>query len=186
MVVTPESDQCPTGGWLVRCERVDGPAAGFESDGAPAVEVADDVQAKAKARSRASLDVAAVQSGLTINVIDLVDPAPKGDRLTYKIIVSNDGALPERNVSVVATVPQGMTPVLMDTGGRFEHRWGGRTIAGQIVRFDPVAEIRPGQQREYQVVVRSLEAGQLTFRAEVTSDKLAQPLGAEATTEVLP
>ena len=33
------------------------------------------------------------QSGLTINVIDLVNPVPKGDELTYKIIVSNKGTL---------------------------------------------------------------------------------------------
>ena len=114
------------------------------------------------------------------DVVDLADPVPKGDKLTYKIIVSNDGALSERNVSVVATVPRGMIPVRIDTGGP-----GGRTITGQIVRFDPVAEVRPGQQREYRVFVRTLEAGRATFRAEVTSENLLQPLGAEATTEVL-
>ncbi len=43
-----------------------------------------------------------------------------------------------------------------------------------------------GQQHEYQVVVRILKAGNLTFQAELTSDKLLQPLGTEATTEVLP
>ena len=118
------------------------------------------------------------QSGLTIQVIDLVDPVPKGDELTYKIIVSNDGALSDQNVGVVATLPRGMIPLQAGPGRR--------TITGQIVRFDPVAEIRPGDKREYRVVVRTLLAGQLTFRTELTSDKLPQPLGAEATTEVLP
>ncbi len=125
-------------------------------------------------------DIVAVPSGLRINVIDLTDPVPKGDKLTYKIIVSNDGALSERNVSLVATVPRGMIPIRVDTGGQ-----SGQTIIGQIVRFDPVAEIRPGERREYRVLVQILEAGQATFRAEVTSNNLPQPLGAEATTDVL-
>ena len=177
-VVTRHTDQCPVGGWLARRESVDGPAACFGSDGAQSVEVAADDAGQAKAK--APLDVVPAQSGLTINVIDLTDPVPKGEKLTYKIIVSNDGASSEQNVSVVATVPRGMIPVQAGaTGPR------GRTITGQIVRFDPVAKIRPGEQREFQVVVQTLEAGQPTFRAEVTSDKLPQPLGAEATTDVL-
>ena len=120
-------------------------------------------------------------SGLTINVIDLTDPVPKGDKLTYKIIVSNDGTLLERNVSVVATVPHGMIPVWIDTGQPSR-----RTITGRIVRFDPVAEIRPGERREYRMTVQALRAGQLTFRAELTSDNLLEPLGAKATTDVMP
>ena len=176
-VVTRHADQCPIGGWLVRRQGVDGPAAGVGSDGARSVEMA---AAADQAKAKDSPDAGAAPRGLTINVVDLTDPVPTGDKLTYKIIVSNDGALSERNVSVVATVPRGMIPVRIDTGGP-----GGRTITGQIVRFDPVAEVRPGQQREYRVFVRTLEAGRATFRAEVTSENLLQPLGAEATTEVL-
>ncbi len=123
----------------------------------------------------------ASQSGLTINVIDLTDPVPKGNRLTYKIIVSNGGTLSEKNVLVVVTLPEGMTPIETGADGAI-----GRTTTGQIVRFDPVAEIGPGEQREYQVVVRALEAGQQTVRAELSSDKLSRPLDAEATTVVLP
>lgn len=177
-VVTRHPDQCPVGGWLVRRERVDGPAAGLEPDGAQSIEAATDDAGQAEAK--APRDVGTARSGLTINVIDLTDPVPKGDKLTYRIIVSNDGALSERNVSVVATIPRGMIPVQIGATGP-----GGRTVTGQIVRFDPVAEIRPGEQREYQVVVQTLEAGNATFCAELTSDKLPQPLGAEANTEVL-
>ncbi len=177
-VVRRYTDRCPTAGWVVRRESVNGPAARVGPDGAQSVEVATEDAGQAKAKP--PLDVVPAQSGLTINVIDLTDPVPKGDKLTYKIIVSNDGALSERNVSLVATVPRGMIPVEIGTGGP-----GGQTITGQIVHFDPVGEIRPGEQREYRVLVQTLEAGQLTFRAEVTSNNLPQPLGAEATTEVL-
>ncbi|MFC1596766.1 hypothetical protein ACFL5Q_02360 [Planctomycetota bacterium] len=172
------TDRCPTAGWVVRREGVDGPALGVGPDGAQSVEMA--VKDAGQAKAKASPDVVPAQSGLTIHVIDLTDPVPKGDQLTYKIIVSNDGALSERNVSLVATVPRGMIPVEIGTGGP-----GRQTIIGQIVRFDPVGEIRPGEQREYRVLVQTLEAGQATFRAELTSNNLPQPLDAEATTEVL-
>lgn len=177
-VVARHADQCPVAGWLACRESVDGPAAGFESNGAQSIEAAADDAGQAEAE--APLDAGAAQSGLTIDVIDLADPVPKGEKLTYKIIVSNRGAPSELNVSVVATVPRGMIPVQIDTRGPV-----GRTITGQIVRFDPVAEIRPYEQREYRVGVQILEAGQATFRAEVSSNNLLQPLGAEATTEVL-
>jgi hypothetical protein len=126
-------------------------------------------------------DVVAVLSGLTIDVIDLADPIPKGTELTIKIIVSNAGTLSERNVSVVATVPSGMIPVETDPSEP-----GRRTIDGQTVRFDPIAEIRPGERREYRMTVRAQRAGQLAVRAELTGGNLRQPLGAEATTEVMP
>ena len=173
------TDRCPAAGWQVRYGTVDSPAAALKPNGAQSLDAATAGAGRPKADAHA--DIVAAQSGLTINVIDLADPVPKGDELTFKIIVSNDGTLSERNVSVVATVPRGMIPVPIDAG-----QPGGGTITGQIVRFDPVAEIRPGERREYRVIVRTLRAGQLAFRAELTSDNLLQSLGAEATTEVIP
>ncbi|HUT11645.1 MAG TPA: hypothetical protein VMY42_14185 [Thermoguttaceae bacterium] len=134
----------------------------------------------AQAEARAFLDIVALQSGLTIDVVDLADPVRQGARLTYKIVVTNNGTATEQNVSVTATLPLGMVPDPLGTTGP-----GGRTIAGQAVRFDPVAEILPGETREYRVVVQTFQPGQLTVRAELTSPKLIQPLSAEATTEVL-
>ena len=172
-------DQCSAAGRQARYGTVESPATALKPNGAQAAEAAPADAVQAEANDPA--EIVTAQSGLTINVIDLADPVPKGDELTFRIIVSNDGTLPERNVSVVATVPHGMIPIPTDTG------WpGGRTITGQIIRFDPVAEIRPGERREYRVIVRTLTAGQLAFRAELTSDNLVQPLVAEANTEVIP
>jgi uncharacterized repeat protein (TIGR01451 family) len=141
------------------------------------VIVADSSQPKADSAP----DMVAAQSGLKIDVIDLSDPVPKGTELTIKIIVSNAGTLSERNVSVVATIPSGMSPVEADPSEP-----GRRTITGQTVRFDPVAEIRPGERREYRMTVLTQRAGQFAVRAELTGGNLRQPLGAESTTEVMP
>jgi len=135
----------------------------------------------ARAEARAFLDIVTLQSGLTIDVVDLADPVRQGARLTYKIVVANHGTAAEGNVSVTATLPLGMVADPLGTTGP-----GGRTIAGQTVRFDPVVEILPGETREYRVVVQVFQPGQMTLRAELTSASLLQPLGAEATTEVLP
>lgn len=173
------ADQPPLGDWPPSRESLPGPIPDVRPDDAPPVEAppqdADPPEPPGPAV------VVPVPSGLTINLVDLADPVPKGTKLTYKIIVSNDGAASEQNVSVVVTIPYGMVPVLSETVGP-----GGRTIGGQIVRFDPLGEILPGEQREYQVVVRTRQHGQLTVRAELTSDRLPRPLGAEATTDVLP
>lgn len=178
-VVMRPTDQRPLGGWPPSRHSLPGPIADVRPRQVPPVEAlpqnADQPQPPGPA------DVVPVPSGLTISLVDLADPALKGTKLTYQIIVSNDGPAPERNVSVVVTIPYGMVPVPLETVGP-----GGRTIDGQIVRFDPLAELPPGEQREYQIVVRTRQHGQLTVRAELTSDRLTRPLGAEATTDVLP
>ena len=161
-MVIRHSGQHPIDAWPIRQETVKPPGNGHEQPESPG-EV-DPVQS------------APVPSGLTIDVIDLADPVPTGGKLTYKIIVSNDGTLAERNATVVVTVPDGMIPIEMGTDGP--------TITGQIVRFDPVAEIGPGEQREFQVEVEALMAGQWVVHAELTSDNLSQPLNGEASTEV--
>lgn len=178
-VVMRYTEQRPAGDWPLPRESLPGPITDVRPDEVPSVEPppqnADQPQPPGPA------DVVPVPSGLTINLVDLADPVPKGIKLTYKIIVSNDGPASEHNVSVVVTIPYGMVPVLLETVGP-----GGRTISGRIVRFDPLAEIPPGEQREYQIVVRTRQHGQLTVQAELTSDRLPRPLGAEATTDVLP
>lgn len=173
------TDQCATTGWQVRHGIVETPTAALKPNGAQSVDPLTDNAGEPKAGVRP--DAMATPSGLRIHVVDLTDPVPQGDQLTYKIIVSNDGAVSQRNVSVVAIVPRGMIPLNMDT-----REPSGRTVTGQIVRFDSIAELRPGQRREYQVAVQTQRTGQLVFRVEVTSDNLPESLGAEATTEVIP
>lgn len=132
-----------------------------------------------RAEDDACLEIRPAEAGLTMVVGDLLDPIRLGRGLTYEIRVSNEGQGAQRQVGVVATVPEGMKPDPIGTSGP-----GRPNIAGQTVRFDPVAELGPGERLSYHVRVLTQRAGTLTFRAELTSREQAQPLVVEEETQV--
>jgi len=139
-------------------------------------------QQGARADAEACLEIVAAQDGLTISASALRQPVAAGKQLTYEILVSNQGLVPQQRIVVVATVPQGLTPAALGTTGppgspKF-------TIDGQNVKFEPLAEIAPGQSVPYRVVVHTRQPGRFIFHAALTSQSRTEPLTAEATTEV--
>jgi uncharacterized repeat protein (TIGR01451 family) len=133
-----------------------------------------------RAEDDACLEVRAAPGGLTISAAALRNPVAMGKGLTYEIRVSNQGQTPQGGVTVVATVPMGMTPDPIGTSGP-----GKPAIQGQTIRFEPVAELPAGETLTYRVRVVARQIGQFTFRAEVTSREAVQPLRAQASTDVV-
>ncbi len=119
--------------------------------------------------------------GLAITAVGLRNPVAAGNELTYEIRVSNNGAAPLRQIAVTATLPEGMVPSPLGTTGPPNTR---PETVGQVVRFNPVAELPPGQSLVYRVRVRANQAGQFRFRAEVSVPGMSQPRVTEAGTEV--
>ena len=138
-------------------------------------------QEGAQAEDESWLEIRAAASSLNMTVGDRHDPVTKGKELTYVIRVSNQGQTSDTQVTVEATVPVGMMPVALGSSGPGLTKF---TIERQTVRFEPVAEIRPGESLTYRVRVLTRLPGELTFRAELTSQNLPQPLSVEETTEV--
>ena len=101
----------------------------------------------------------------------------------YEIRVTNNGATPYEQVRVTATVPDGMVPDPLGTVGPTEATKPHPD--GQVIRFDPLPDLRPGESMVYSVHVRAKQPGTWTFRAEVSATGLSQPLQKEASTEVL-
>ena len=118
---------------------------------------------------------------LSLTVTDLRGMVAAGRELTYVIQVVNTGMLPDQQVVVAARVPEGMTPVRLGTMGPADPP----EFDAQIVRFPPVAEIKPHQTLTYRVRVQTHEAGDYTFGAQVTSRRHPEPLHAQVTTEVV-
>jgi uncharacterized repeat protein (TIGR01451 family) len=139
----------------------------------------DEIFLEIRPQAAATAPGGAAAGGLSMLAGDLLDPVRLGKGLTYEILVSNDGQTTDTQVTVVATVPNGMTPDRIGTSGP-----GESTITGQTVRFDPVADIRPGEKLSYRVRVLARQPGTLTFRAELTSRNQPQPLIVEETTQV--
>jgi uncharacterized repeat protein (TIGR01451 family) len=104
-----------------------------------------------------------------------------GKNLTYVITVTNNGPTSHQQVVVTATAPEGMTPDSLRTEGPPGTKF---SRDGQIIRFDPVAEILPGKSVSYRAVVLTKQPGTYRFVAESTAAGLSQPLSTEVSTEV--
>lgn len=116
-------------------------------------------------------------SGLTLSVVGLSNPVAVGKELTYEIRVKNEGTEPHKQISVTATVPEGMLPDPLGTVGPEATKYA---IEQQAVRFEPVAELRPGGLLVYRVRVQAKKAGQFRLRVEVAIPAIAKPITQES------
>jgi uncharacterized repeat protein (TIGR01451 family) len=103
-----------------------------------------------------------------------------GQRLTYRITVSNSGSLPADKVVVKATIPPELKVVAVTGPTRDKE-----TISGQTVTFPPVDGVQPNQTLEYSIEVQGVKGGDVRFRAELTAASLTQPVIKEAPTNVI-
>lgn len=143
-------------------------------------------QEGAKAEGEACLEIRAAAppepapaAALSMTLEDLFDPIAAGKELTYDLRVANDGQAADGQVAVTVVVPDGMTPVALGTSGP-----GKPAIEGQVIRFAPVAEIRPGQTLTYRIRILAKQPGRFRLRAELTSQNQPSPTVVEEETEV--
>lgn len=123
---------------------------------------------------------AAAPGELTMTVADLRDPVAAGKEVTYEIRVTNRGQGPDQQVTLAVTLPTGMQPAPLGTIGPA----GNVKTEGQVIRFDPVAELPPGQTLTYRVRVRTQQPGDWRLRAELTSRAASRPIVVEESTQV--
>jgi uncharacterized repeat protein (TIGR01451 family) len=131
--------------------------------------------------AEACLEIRGGPPELTMTVRDVPDQVTAGRGVTYRIEVSNEGPTSQTNVVVEATIPSGMVPAPIGISGRTR-----ANIAGQSVRFEPLAELPAGSKVLYYVRVDTQQAGEYTFSARLQSDDLASPIAFEEQTSVRP
>ncbi len=116
-----------------------------------------------------------------MTVEGLRNPVAVGKELTYLIRVTNKGSMPFQQVTVRATVPEGMVFDPMGTvgpdGTTFSHQ-------GQAASFTPPLDVPAGSSLVYRVHVLTKQVGKYTFHAELTAAGMAQPISMEANTDV--
>lgn len=112
-----------------------------------------------------------------LEAVDLEDPIPVGDQVTYEITVTNQGSAPGTHLGVTCTLPtsqdyvsgSGVTSV---------------TARGRTVVMDPVPIVDPKAQVSWRVVVKATASGDVRFKVELTSDQFQRPIEEyEATTQ---
>jgi uncharacterized repeat protein (TIGR01451 family) len=116
---------------------------------------------------------------LKVTAASLRNPVAEGRELTYEVRVTNAGAAPASQVIVTATVPAGMTPLTFGTTGPTQP-----ALEGQTLRFEPVAELPPGQTLTYRIRTRPQQPGDFRFHVDAICRGAASPFTADATTQV--
>lgn len=115
-------------------------------------------------------------ANLSLDVEDADDPIEIGAEASYTITVANDGSADAANVALSCEIPDGAAYVVAN--GPVSH-----STRSQRVEFRPIGTLAPGESAKFQVTVRGLNAGNLRFRARLTSDAGQEPLSAEEVTK---
>ena len=110
---------------------------------------------------------------LSLRVTDLRDEVPIGGTVVYEVTVTNLQNVPDANVVVVVTVPEGLAPT---AGGVGIVAPSNPNIGQRVIRFNPVAEIRPGESLIYRIPIQAEKAGQFRSQIRVTSNGQRRPL----------
>jgi uncharacterized repeat protein (TIGR01451 family) len=112
---------------------------------------------------------------LSLEVVDLDDPAPVGTDLTYEIRVLNQGTCPCTGIQIVGLMPEGME--LREASAPTPYK-----IQGQQVQFAAHTKLGTKADLVYRLKVRSKLPGDVRFRVQLTCDQLQQPVFKEEST----
>ncbi len=120
-------------------------------------------------------------AAMRMEVIDSVDPVEKGGETTYEVRVTNTGSKADADVTVTCPLPPELAFVSATgpTGVRVEQL---NTCA--MVRFDPVRELGPQTEAVFRVRVKAAAAGDVRFKATLTSRHLSTSVVKEESTRV--
>jgi uncharacterized repeat protein (TIGR01451 family) len=125
------------------------------------------------------LEITGQRQALSVNILERRDPVSIGTEVQYDVRVTNGGAVADREVMVVVTLPNEMTPAAGSTGPT------AFVLDGRTLKFAPLAEIRPGESVTYQIRAVPRQAGSALLRADVTSSGSPTPISASETTNVI-
>jgi uncharacterized repeat protein (TIGR01451 family) len=131
------------------------------------------------ATAEGKLEIAGIPA-LRLEVVDEGDPVEVGKTVTYRIEVTNTGSLPAKQVAIKALLPEELRLVPGKATGPSL-----ATPAGQTITFGPV-DVEPQKTVRYLIEAEGLKAGDVRFRAEMTSLALnpGQPVTEEESTTI--
>jgi uncharacterized repeat protein (TIGR01451 family) len=122
-------------------------------------------------------------ANLKLTATGMHNPVKAGKTLIYVVLLQNAGQTVARQVTLTATVPQGMTFVPVGGGTEAPVHFHAE---GPVVRFEPKPEVQPGETLTYRIAVQTRQAGQFTFHVEASSPDQPRPVVREEITEVSP
>lgn len=131
---------------------------------------------------------------IRMEVVDLADPVEVNGLTTYEVRITNTGSQSAAAVALVCELPDELRYAGCDgpTAGRelervgvdFQKNGDGKTRTTTTVTFDPITELAPKTEAVYRVKVRTAAAGDVRFKATLTSRSLSAPVAKEESTRV--
>jgi uncharacterized repeat protein (TIGR01451 family) len=138
-------------------------------------EAADD-EARVTAQAAAQTALIALPA-LAIAVVDSKDPVAVGDELTYTVAVKNEGEAPDQEVRVTAELAEGLE--FIEASGTTQGSPEGRKIT-----FEPVPELLPGEQAEWEIRAKVTKTTEAELRATLTSKNRTREATVEEPTQL--
>lgn len=106
---------------------------------------------------------------LSLEILELDNPAPTRKDVTYEIRVLNQGSAPCTNLQISMTLPEGM--ILRDAQAPAPYK-----LQQNQVVFAPYARLATRADLVYRIVVQSRTPGDAKLRVQLTCDQLQRPV----------
>jgi uncharacterized repeat protein (TIGR01451 family) len=105
-------------------------------------------------------------AGLTFEIDKTAGTLEVGREATYTIRVLNQGNAEATRVGLTVAVPAELQ--ILSAKGTTKPQQD-----RQVINFDPLERLKPGEEASYEVAVKALKPGDVRVRAEITADQLA-------------
>jgi uncharacterized repeat protein (TIGR01451 family) len=128
-------------------------------------------------RAEAAIEILGVPA-FDLDIVKVGDPVVIGDKVTYRISVTNRGSLPANQVEVIATVPLQMR--VTGANGPSPHR-----MEGPRVVFPPLDGVQPQQTVTYTIEAQAVQLGDVRVQAELRARTLVEPVIKEVSTQIV-
>jgi uncharacterized repeat protein (TIGR01451 family) len=113
-------------------------------------------------------DIAGI-AGLLTTLVDVNDPVPVGDEVTYIITSKNTGSLDSTNVRITCALPKEMEYI--ESVGATK----GTLRDGKLV-FESLPSVTPGATATWTIKAKAIAPGDVRFQVSVESDQLDRPV----------
>ncbi len=112
---------------------------------------------------------------ILLEVVDIEDPIEVGKEVNYDIKVTNQGSATGTNIKLICTIPA----IQEFVSGK-----GTTVVSGQdrTITMEILPALAPKAEAAWHVVVKALEAGDVRFKVELSSDQFEKPIAEDEST----
>jgi uncharacterized repeat protein (TIGR01451 family) len=108
-------------------------------------------------------------SAMLLEMVDTDDPIEVSGETAYEVRITNTGSKTETDIKLIATIPEKMQ--FKNAQGPVRYREEGKTVI-----FEPLEKLAPRADAVFRINVKTLEAGTVRFKIQVTSTNLTEPV----------